>query len=216
MSFLDRLIYKNPDTTTKVPVETPKIEPLVTEQVAIPVNNYTYAPAIPTEEMEKCKNYFSKLLEEAKGQNKLYNQLLTSIETISKTDPTQPISNIVKFAFSFLKMQNNTLTKEVLLQDINNALISIVNDKSTSFKTKQDKRQKEGVDDNNKMVELKSQQIQQKQLEIQKLNEEIQQLQTTIIQNKQIIDNKDKCYDVVSNQVINKVKEEIGLITNFI
>ncbi len=232
MSWFDKIIYANPEEEKqkrdekKASKTEPKQEPLVTgpaynqyngqpAQSGIPYQP-TYAQVVPPEEMQKCQNYFGKLLAAAREQNKLYNQFLASVETVSKTDPTQPIANVVKLAFSFLKMQNSSLTKDFLLQDMNNALSGIVNDKTTDFKTKQDKRQKEGVDDNNKMLETKAQLIQQKQMEIQKLNEEILQLQTTVGQNKQIIEMKNTCYDLVSNQVINRVKEEIGLVTNYI
>ena len=238
MSWLDKMIYKDPEGERQKKdnkgTSTPKVEPLVTGSTTPVYNNVpnayntgnsvvpaayqpiNYAPSVPPEEMEKCNIYFGKLLAAAREQNKSYNQFLASVETVTKTDPTQPIANVVKLAFSFLKMQNPALTKESLLLDMNNALGGIVNDKTTDFKAKQDKRQKEGVEDNTKMIQTKLESIQQKQLEIQKLNEEIQQLQTTVAQSKQTIDIKNICYDTVSNQVINRVKEEIGLVTNYI
>ena len=243
MGWLEGLIYKDggkKQTDNKTPASEPKVEPLVTGPVSAPPYNNTppynaaayssnnnaapasvyqpinYTSPIPPEEMEKCKTYFGKLLTAAREQNKSYNQFLASMETVSKTDPNQPIATVVKLAFGFLKMQNPALTKDSLLLDMNNAMSGIINDKTTDFKAKQEKRQKEGVDDNNKMLETKMQQIQQKQLEIQKLNEEITQLQSTVGQNKQVIEMKNTCYDVVSSQVINRVKEEIGLVTNYI
>jgi flagellar motility protein MotE (MotC chaperone) len=232
-SMWDKLIYKNPEEEQqkreekKVKDIPAKAEPLVTGPTSPAYNNtpnfngggYTpvsYAPALPQEEVTKCQNYFGKLLAAAREQNKSYNQFLASMETVSKTDPNQPIANVVKLAFGFLKMQIPTLTKDTLLADMNNALTGIVGDKTTDFKAKQDKRQKEGVDDNTAMINKKMLEIQQKQQEIQKLNEDIIQLQTTVAESKQTIEMKSGVYDLVSNQVISRVKEEINLVTNYI
>lgn len=236
MSFLDRLIYKDPDgekqkreeKKTAKQEQQSQVQPLVTgqqpqvyttqQQVYQP--QYGAAPqqyvlAIPPEEMQKCQAYFEKLVALARESNKNYNQFLASLEMVMKSS-NQPISEAVKLAFNFLKMQNPSLTKDVLLNDINNALSSIVTDKTTSWKEKQEKRELEGVTNNTKMAATKAEQIKQKQDEINKLNEEIRVLQATAAETKQLIDIKNKCYDDVSAQVTNKIKEEIGLITNYI
>lgn len=241
MDWLNKIIYKDPDVekqkreekksgkNASAPVSEPQSQPLVTgpsynnggvytQQPVVQAGNFvnSFAPAVPTEEVEKCKIYFGKLLNAAREQNKSYNQFLASLETVTKTDPTQSIANASKLAFNFLKMSNPSLTKEMLIQDMNNALGGIVNDRTTEFKSKQDKRQKEGVDDNTKMIESKQQLVLTKQQEIQKLNEEIILLQNEVAQARQTIDMKNTCYDMVSSQVVTRVKEEIALVTNYI
>lgn len=238
--WLDKLLYTDPagekqkrEEKKNSKIDTPAQEsqsqqPLVVggpsynngqfPQTSTPVmgGNYTFTPSVPNEEVEKCKVYFGKLMNVAREQNKSYNQFLATLETVRTTDPAQPIANAAKLAFNLLKMTTPNISKDVLISDMNNVLVGIVNDKSTSFKEKQDKRQKEGVDDNLKMIESKQQAVLLKQQEIQKLNEEILGLQNEVAQARQTIEIKNTCYDMVQSGVVSHIKEEIALVTNYI
>ena len=224
--FFDKFLYTDGDKETKVKKEEPKVpvqvvEPLVTRITSQSnvVNPFVKnkigdaSQSLPPDELQKWQNYFNALLDSARKNNPLYNQFLENIDIVNEADPSQPVSTKVRMAYGMMK---KVATKDQIVEAANNAIQGIVNDRKAAFEPKQDKRIKEGVTDNNKL-------IQQKQAEIQKMEEDIKTKNAEILQIEANIDNTNStvairlgCYDLLSEQLLEKVKDDLTGITNYI
>lgn len=163
-------------------------------------------PVISNEDKEKWQKYFSDVFTKAKMENVEYGQFLANMETVIETDPTLPDSNRFKMSFSFMRKAG--ITKEQLLAAVQNAVNTVNNDKKAIFDVDMAKRA-QAIDNNVKLMQSKTDAI-------KKLTEEIQQLEAENQNAKEKIGTKTLCYNTLSNQLLEKIKNDSAAISNYI
>lgn len=211
MGFLDKFLYNNTEEI-KNKVETP-ITPLITNtnQNVVFNDNNPFAPkqnqtSISPEDKEKWQKYFGNLFTKVKSENIEYGQFLNNIDTVIETDPTITDSNKFKFAFSFMKKAG--IDKGKLLSSMDLSIKSIENDRKIIFDVDIQKR--------NDSILTNTNSISDKKASIQKLVDEIKQLELDIENTKEKITTKTLCYNTLSAQLMDKMKNDITGVTNYI
>ena len=225
MGILDRFLYKEVPDKESTDDAKNVVTPLVTQVpdsfkpnnvFAGKSNTFTPAGGVSSqpsaEEMGKWQNYFTKLLETAKGQNALYGQFLSNIEMVSETDTSTPIANKFKLAYKFMK----GTTKQQIIDAAMNALAGIVNDRKATFEQRQAQKTKEGIDDKSQVILNNQEQIRIKTEEIKKLTEDNARLETEKLAARDNIAERLACYNILSEQLVAKVKDDITGLNNYL
>jgi hypothetical protein len=176
-------------------------------------NNYTQQPVITPEKQKQYQKYFGDIYDDVSKRNANYNTFLSNIKIVDETDPTIPIDKKIKFAYAYMK---NIATKEELLSATNKVYDAIVADRTQTFDKEQAQKTTERVDNKSKLILDKQNAIAIKQQEIAALTDEINKLNIEINNNKENLSINVLCYNTYSEQLLNKIKQDIQFIQNYI
>jgi len=221
MGLLDNIkkasgLFVEVDETTPTTQATQPINPQTAPVYQQPVNYVQTNNVLPNafsmqtgpnrtdEDKQKYQTYFSALFTSAKAKSANYGEFLTNIETVNETDATLPEVNKFKMAFSFLKKRG--VLKEQLIQSCNDAIAIVENDRTSKFDVDINSKTA-SIENNNKTIAAKKQQI-------QKLSEEIVALEHENDETKNRISVKTYLYNNFATQLINKIKTDLSGISN--
>ena len=143
----------------------------------------------------------------------MYDQFLSNIDIVTDADPNQPVSTKVKLAYGMMK---KIASKDQIIDAAKSAINGIVNDRKAVFEPKQGLKIKEGITDKNLSIQKKLDEIKIMEDNIKLRNSEIEQLQIDIENSNSNIGIRLGCYDTLSTQLLEKVKDDLTGITNYI
>ena len=107
-------------------------------------------------------------------------------------------------------------TKQQIIDAAMNALAGIVNDRKATFEQRQAQKTKEGIDDKSQQILNNQEQIRIKTEEIKKLTEDNARLETEKLAAKNNIAERLTCYNILSEQLVAKVKDDITGLNNYL